>query len=77
MPLVLAFAPGAGVCAFSIADTQDHAYAPGDDWGVCRARREVRGRAAVLDRAGELDRRLQGMRHLARRLWVLKLRARG
>ncbi len=40
----------------------------------------MRRRAAVPDRAGEVDRRLQGMhqvRGLLRRLWVLKLRARG
>ena len=30
--LVLAFAPGAGVCALPIADTRHHAYAPRDDW---------------------------------------------
>ena len=59
MPILLAFAPGAGVCAFLIADTQYHAYTPGDG-SVCSVRREVRGRAAVLDRANELDRPLQG-----------------
>ena len=39
--------------------------------------RKVRGRTAVLDRAGDLDRRLQGLRQaheLLRRLRVLKLR---
>ena len=43
-------------------------------------RLRVRGRAAGLDLAGQLDRQLQGLRHLCgslRRLWVLKLRACG
>ena len=42
--------------------------------------REVRGRAAVLDRAGELNRQMQGLHHprgVLGRLRVLKLRERG
>jgi len=33
-PLVLALASGTGMCAFLIVDTPNHAYGPGDNWGV-------------------------------------------
>ena len=60
MLLALAFAP-VQACAHSQSPMHDTtAYAPGDDWDVCGARCEDGGRAAVLDRADELDRRLQG-----------------